>query len=293
MKKLISIITLTFCLVSIGYGQEKDIKVYTPQSGDIAFGVDLSPVFNYIGKFFNNATEATLDDLSGTPAHNNLPGLYSITPDVSIMAKYMFNREWGIRANVGLISNTTLSHQYVQDDRLVMKDPFNETKLIDDRTSTNTGGSVMVSAEYRKGKGRVQGVFNAGIIAGAQYTQTNYKYANAITSINQTPTCGFNTYPVYNDNYRLLEKKNKLDIFAGVACGMGVECFVAPKVALGAEVNFTAYYVIGGQTYEISEGFNTSTNKVETRTDLVSPGNDGLYVGIDNIGGSLYMAFYF
>lgn len=293
MKRFTTIIAFVLCSAIFLYAQEDKKKIYIPESGDIAFGIDLSPVFRYVGNMFNNSADNTLDDLAGTPVHEDLSGLATITPDVSVMAKYMFSKDWGIRTNVGIISRTNFSHRYVQDDKLVMLNPFDETKLIDDRTYNSTGASVMVGMEYRKGRNRVQGVFNFGVIAGAQNHETKYNYANAVTQVNQQPSSAWTTYPTYGNGYRLLEERTTMDIFAGLTAGMGVECFVAPKVALGAEVNFNAYYVIGGQTYEVSEGFNTSTQKVEVRTDLASPGSDGLHVGIDNLGGSLYMAFYF
>lgn len=293
MKRLTTIIALLLCSAVIMYGQEGKKKTYIPESGDIAFGVDLSPVFRYVGNMFNNSTDNSLDELSGTPVHHDMVGISTITPDASLMVKYMLSKDWGLRANIGLISRTNLLHKYVQDDKLAMLDPFNETKLIDDCTTSRTGTSLMLGAEYRKGRNRVQGVFNFGVIAGFQNNKTTYKYANAVTSVNQKPSAGWNTTPTYGNGYRLLESNSQMNIFAGLTAGMGVECFVAPKVALGAEINFNAYYVIGGQAYEISEGFNTSTQQVEVRTDLVSPGNDGIHVGIENLGGSLYMAFYF
>ena len=75
--------------------------------------------------------------------------------------------------------------------------------------------------------------------------------------------------------------------------GTKIECFVAPKISIGAEVNLSLYYVVGGQQYVESEMYNTSTQAVETSCDLVSPGDSSFRFGTENLGGSLYMAFYF
>ena len=72
-----------------------------------------------------------------------------------------------------------------------------------------------------------------------------------------------------------------------------MEWFVAPKVALGAEVNLSLYSVIGGQVYVEEEGYNSVLGKVETRYEIMSPGDRALVFGTQNLGGSLYMSFYF
>lgn len=292
MKKLISIITILICAATMLSAQDGEKKVYIPQSGDIAFGIDLSPVLQYAGNLFNGNTNNSLDKLGGEPVSDDFTHM-DITPDVSIMAKYMISREFGLRVNLGLLNRTYFDQRYVQDDKLAVLDPFNETKLIDSRTNTRHGASLSLGGEYRVGKNRVQGVFNFGVLAGFQYGKSTYEYANAVTSINQQPSSAFHVHPAYSDTYRVLESRNTSNTFVGLTGGIGVECFVAPKVSLGAEVNLCAYYVFGGQLYTQSEGYNTSTEKVEVRTDLDSPRSGYLNVSTDNIGGSLFMAFYF
>ena len=106
MKRLTTIIALLLCSAVIMYGQEGKKKTYIPESGDIAFGVDLSPVFRYVGNMFNNSTDNSLDELSGTPVHHDMVGISTITPDASLMVKYMLSKDFGLRANIGLISRT-------------------------------------------------------------------------------------------------------------------------------------------------------------------------------------------
>jgi hypothetical protein len=82
-------------------------------------------------------------------------------------------------------------------------------------------------------------------------------------------------------------------MFFGITGNVGIEWFVAPMISLGAEVNLTAYHVKGAQTYITSEGYNPALNDVVTRTDIISPGDKALVFGTDNLGGSLYLYFYF
>ena len=62
---------------------------------------------------------------------------------------------------------------------------------------------------------------------------------------------------------------------------------------LGAAVNLAAYFVFEGQTYTVTEGYNANTGNVETRNELSAPGNRTFVFGTDNLGGSLYLSFYF
>ena len=293
MKKILLILGVCLLPLSGVYAQEEK-KQYLPEAGDISISFSLNPVLRYVGNMFNNATDNTLGNLGGVPATSEIEDWNAnINPDVSIMGKYMLTDEIGLRANIGLITRHNKNNVYVRDDKAVALNPFDESKLVDSRRTDNTGLTVMLGGEYRLGKRRVQGVFGAGLIVGYKSTATTYTYANQITPINQNPTDGFNAKTSNDYKYRILTNKSGRDVITGLTCSAGIDWFVAPKIALGAEVNLTGYYLIGSQQYQISEGYNSSTKKVEQRTDLVSPGDNTWYIGTDNIGGSMYISFYF
>ena len=294
MKRFFAIITV--CLLAFGFTNAQAVsgkqKIYLPHKGDFAIGFDLKPILKYAGNLFNGNMNNTLEDLGGEPISNNLNGWdNSIAPDVSIMGKYMLNHKWAVRANVGLLIGSNISNEYIRDDKNYALDPLNETKLIDQKKSRKNGMSAMLGAEYRKGTKRIQGVFGFGALIGFKNTTTVYNYANQITSINQQPSNAFNT--TTNNGYRITKQKGTSDIFYGATGSAGIEWFVAPKIALGAEVNLSIYGISGGQQYTESEGWNNAKQEVETRYDLKSPGNAYFQFGTDNIGGSLYMSFYF
>ena len=128
-----------------------------------------------------------------------------------------------------------------------------------------------------------------------QNDKTTYSWGNEMTTINQNPSIAFdrNNETMLGDNRILKNNGQGSDFYTGITGSAGVEWFIAPKISLGAEVNLSLYYLFGNQTYIESEGYNTSTQKIETRTDLVSPGNRGFYIGTESLGGSLNMTFYF
>ena len=292
MKKIILTIALSLVtFASVSAKGNDSTKVYLPQKGDFAIGVNLNPIINYVGNVFNGTTNNKLENFGGEPSFNGIDDYQKgITPDISFMGKYMITNTFGLRANIGFMVENKQTNVYVQDDKAVALNPFDESKLIDSKNYTRSGMSMMFGTEFRKGSKRVQGVFGAGILFGWVTDKLTYDYANIMTEVNQTPTTGISTY---NNNYRTLAEKNANSCFIGATGSAGVEWFVAPKVALGAEVNLNLYYIAGGQQYKETEGYNQSTQKVETRCDLVSPGNNIFRFGTESLGGSVYMSFYF
>jgi hypothetical protein len=151
----------------------------------------------------------------------------------------------------------------------------------------------MAGAEYRLGKKRIQGVFGAGVLLGIQKRVVNYSYGNKMTTINQNPTVA-GQFNVWDNGYRTVKEfSGRPDFYAGITASAGVEFFVAPKIALGAEVSLVAAYNVNQQTYKYAEGYNPSTEIIERKTDLVTPMTGTFYLGTQNLGGSVYMSFYF
>jgi hypothetical protein len=291
MKKFISLIVaglMPFVAIS---AQNEGGKNYLPEKGDMAFGINVKPVLKYVGNVFNSSVDNELDYLGGEPISTK-EYRNDIIPDVSVMGKYMLTENWGLRANVGMMFGADKKRSYVADDQHAELNPFDETKLIDVIKTKKNGMSLLLGAEYRKGNNRVQGVFGMGVLFGVLSEKTTYKYANAVTSLNQNPTSAW--YSDWAKNpYRPLEEKTDKGVFYGITGSAGIEWFVAPKVSLGAEVNLSLYGINKGQLYTISEGYNVASQKVEERTDLTSPGDRNFRFGTENLGGSLYMAFYF
>jgi len=289
------ILLLAMCLTPIAMvsAQEESVKQYLPEKGDIAIGIDVAPLFKYVGNLFNNSTDNTLESLGGEPFTEDIDGFNvdDIAPDVSIMGKYMLTNNWALRANIGLMIRSNTARAYVADDAAILNNPLSEEKLIDKRNIQRHGMSAMLGAEYHRGSRRVQGIFGGGLLVGFNKSVTNYTYANALTNINQSPSSAWNT--MSNNGYRTLKKRTASNIFFGIYGSVGVEWFVAPKIALGAEVDLSLYYVRGGQEYAFSEGYNKLLNKVDTRYDIESPGDSAFRLGTENLGGSLYMSFYF
>lgn len=287
MKKIISIVIIALLPLIGANAQKKNDKQYLPEEGDWAVGVNVIPLLKYIGDGKN-------EEGFGGGAPFTKGDYKFLVPDVSILAKYMLTDNIGLRANLGFMFSSDKDRAYVQDDRAIMDNPLSEDKAIDACRYNTNGMSLNLGIEYRKGSRKVQGIFGAGVLFAFQTKKYSYDWGNELTAVNQTPSTGIGYFPYQpREGYRLTEYKENGNFYTGLTGSIGVEWFVAPKISLGAEVNVTAYYIFGSQSYAKQEGYNLSLSEVEERTDLVSPGDKGFHIGTESLGGALNMTFYF
>lgn len=299
MKKII--VMLIVGIVSAGVmnaqDESKPEKVYIPEQGEFAIGFDASPLVRYVGNLFNGSAGNGFTGLSGTPFTYGYDYFRSdIMPDVSIMAKYMLTDEFALKANVGLLVRSSSDRSFIKDDAALLENPLSEAKVTDIQRTNRTGVSLMLGGEYRLGKKRIQGVFGAGVLFAMQNISEKYTYGNALTAVNQSPSTAISGTGGVSipSGYRLLKHANSdANFYTGLTASAGIEWFVAPKISIGAEVNISAYYLFGAEEYAVSEGYNSALAEVETRTDLISPGDSQFVFGTESLGGSLYMTFWF
>ena len=84
--------------------EKKEKKNFVlPQAGDISLGIDVVPMFKYIGNFFNGSTDNSYNSFGGAPIFNSNP---FVNPSVSIMGKYM------ITDNIAYLYNENKEHQH-------------------------------------------------------------------------------------------------------------------------------------------------------------------------------------
>lgn len=305
MKKIVSLLLmaiLAFPVLAEEAGAPETAKKvdYTemlPQQGDFSIGFNLDPIATFVGNLFNGTVGNALAPLAGEPMR--VPGM------VSIMGSYMLTNNWALRVNVGIGVNSWNQRAYVQDDADKFINPYSTKEGLDVRKRLNVGASASVGAEYRLGKRRVQGIFGVGLTYGCwTINRMNYTYYNAITDANHNPTNG-GLYagvvnPKFATDYSFIENPRILSQYtaagthlAGVYGTIGVECFVAPKIALGLNVNVLVDYQWNPARVEVWEGWNAFTQERQEITIHDRAMNDGFTFTTDNIGANLYIAFYF
>lgn len=294
MKKIMTTLAAAAMAVLGTFAQEAPAAVhqvsFAPEQGDWAIGVDLMPVFKAIGGAYDANDEVPVG--GGT----FVPGTFA-KPAVSVMGKYMLTDRWAIKANVGVAFSDQTERCYVPDDLARNLNSLSEAQVEDRCRQTLSGVCLKAGGEYRIGKGRVQGIAGFGVVFGYSSQRLSYSYGNAITELNQNPSSNdwwYYTPQLPGSNYRTTAYNTAGPRFmAGAYASIGAEWMVTRKVALGADVSLTATGNFGGESYVTSEGWNPAYRAVETYTQRLSPGDYGFSFTTDNLGASLYVAFYF
>ena len=296
-KVILSVLLMAFMGTTL-LAQEETKKKRTlelPKAGDIALGIDVVPMFKYVGNFFNGTTDN---------AYNTFGGESAITfdnpinnPTVSIMGKYMITDTWAARLNVGILYTHKNTRTYKQNDAALLEDPLSLAKVVDENIVNNTGASFALGAEYRRGYRRIQGFAGGNLIYAFGEYNRHYNYGNAITEVNQTPTRAFGgaANPVQDWTAAYITETFHAGNtqYIGLSAHVGVEIFLASHLSIGGEVSLCALGAFERQSFQKLEGYNLKTNTVETRTELDSPGDTSFTCGTGNLGGKLYMMFYF
>ena len=317
MKKILSIMLVAALAMpmfaekpSIEERANADYTAWLPQAGEFSIGFSVDPFANFLGQMFSNGG-ATPDNYTSRAYDDyNIGGQRMLTaPAVSIMGSYMLTDNLGIKANVGFIVDYERRLYNVLDDAARFENPFSYASVQDKRIHGEYGGSFSAGIEYRLGKKRVQGVFGIGAVYAFQTSTTKWTYGNAITALNQVPTvaeesCWKNAKddPVagYYAATRLINdaaSEAGHDQFwhrIGLYTTVGVEWFVAPKIALGMNVNLDLLYKWSNNVCRQYEGYNLLTGQVDVYTDTRNISNySGVTFGTENIGANIYLNFFF
>lgn len=315
MKKIISLMLAAILAVPMFAGEKQtpeerakaDYSSWLPEEGDWSLGFNLNPLAMFVGNMFNNTVGNTLNPMSGQSiGGNNALAPIGAPNMASIMGTYMVTDNLGIRANIGLGIYSWNRRAYVIDDAAKFANPYSTLEGLDKEHRSNYGASFSLGAEYRVGKTRpIQGVFGAGLTYGFWgVNKRDYSYYNAITDANQNPTNGglypgaingkFATDYSFIDNPRMLKQYTAQGTnIIGLYLSAGVEWFVAPKIALGLNVNVLFDYQWNPERVEVWEGWNKFTQQRQEITIHDRAMQDGFTFSTANVGANLYVAFYF
>jgi hypothetical protein len=271
--------------------KEKREKLLLPEKGNWAIGADLIPILRTLGTVFWGSKEPI--GFQGTPYQtlSDYP-----TPNASIVLKSMICKNVALRANLSLgFLSFTMASDSIWDDAAFLIDNESTDKVVDKYTENSNMVSVALGVEYRVGKKRVVGIFGGDILFGYYGGSTKMNYGNLMTENNKMPTTYWDSY-YYTPHYaysRILTQKNEGAFALGLQATAGVEVFVAPKIALGGQVNLSYVFLRETRITIKYEGFNEDTAMVESRTDMKSQPKWYHSFSTNNVGASLYMFFYF
>jgi hypothetical protein len=289
MKNLLSIAIATLLFVATTNAQEttqlvskKGVPIL-PQAGDYSIGVDATPFINYFGNLAN-----------GGWGNNEGAGFQTTMPN-AITGKYFLSDKTALRAMFRFGMTSDKHKNLVADAAALFIDPNSEAEVEDVSKYSETNISIGLGLEKRRGAGRVQGVYGAMLDFGIESSKTTYEYGNALTVNTPNPTRTIYDFDINNPQWQvsndLRESKPGSTFTIGLNGFVGVEYFFAPKMSLGGEFMYGLSYMSTGEGVIKTESWNFGDNAIET-TETKIAGNS--FFGLDtNIGGSIYLNFYF
>ena len=315
MNKIKVITVSLLCALSMGAmaQTEKEAKVYTPEVGSFAIGVNFNPVaaaqggnaasFSTVGQFlYGSASDDGI--ISNAESKPNQMYILAQQPMVAFSFKYQAKEHMAFKASVGFSGANINYREYVNDDRALALNPMAEDQVADAVNLKYAGGGVTLGLEFSAGK-NLRFVGGFGLMYSFGGGDVKFEYGNQITEANQHPTTMEKIDKNINEfassgctwmDYGRPVKQYNVGVSHGIGlyANLGLEWFFMKNVSIGATVELTPIMVaFQPQTYTIYEGFDKYNGKVAQYNDLVSPGSTYLLYGTENIGVNISLHYYF
>jgi hypothetical protein len=304
MKNKIIVLTVFLGFVMGTHAQSdaefvnKNGAVILPQSGDIAIGISLNPIFSYFGNFFSKdngistSSSIPVADFLSYPVGINDLYISSQAPTSSqIYAKYFLEDDRAIRASFEFTGINHSLKLYVQDDAAILDEPSSNAKVED--MQHIIGSTMVVGAGYeiRRGHRRLQGFMGGSAFFLMQNDKSEFSYGNPISDLNPDPSSVNWGNNLLSDGGRKTMQNYGQTLGIGVGGFIGVELFIMPKMSLGAELGYGYMYYKQKQTKYEFEIWNVNT--VENNIETLSPGYSGHVWGTGNPAANFFLMFHF
>lgn len=213
-----------------------------PEAGDYAIGFDAGNLLNYGGNLLNGSAGNGLNNLN-LMQNNTIYGKMFI--DANKAYRGMLQIGFGSvteRALTADLSSGAAAGAQVEDE---MKTSAMNIVL---------GGGI----EMRRGAGRLQGVYGPMAMIMIGSGSTEYTYGNALSATNPAHVSNF------GQNAGATEDKQGGTFGFAVGGFAGVEYFFAPKMSLGAEIQWTIAINSEANGEETTETWNGSAAESTT-----------------------------
>ncbi len=280
--------------VSDGVLKSKKGTPILPEVGEYGLGVAANPFLGYLGNMFHGTST------SGSPVFTT-PGNPLNT--VALFGKKIMSQDFTQTAYRGrvLVNLGTVTNRATIAQDTAFASALDPKFVTDAQTTKRNDIALAFGKEWRRGKGRVQGVYGFEGIVNVSTLNFKYTYGNAIDSINNAPL----TTNLGNNNVvagvapradvRKVAEKVGTAFGIGARGFVGVEYFFAPKISIGGEFGYTLGITRQAQGTVTTEQWESATNKVVQVTSKVynNAGIKSFIFGLDNLGGSVNLLFYF
>lgn len=204
-----------------------------PEAGDYAIGFDAANLLNYGGNLLNGSAGNGLNNLN-LMQNNTIYGKMFIDA----------NKAYRGMVNIGFGSNTVTTP---------VIDATDPAKTVEDEAKTgNFSFAVGGGIEMRRGAGRLQGVYGPMAMISIGSSSTENTWGNSLEDLGQVGTPR-NTETITGSTFGLT-----------IGAFGGVEYFFAPKMSLGAEVQWGINFTSTGASETTSETFDGTDTTSET-----------------------------
>jgi len=285
MKKLTILFLAVACFMGTMNAQVEQIVnkngvAVLPEAGQFAIGVDARPFLQYVGDFMNSTS-------TNTAATFNLPS-------GQLYGKYFLSETNAIRGRLSFSQNTIQQVNRITQDGQTQPQSIAPIEVEDERITNSFNVQLGGGMEFRRGKGRLIGVYGGEAFVGLQTSNVTNNFGNAISLDNQTPTS--TAWPGTGSSRvasRTISETNANSFIAGLNGFAGVEYFFAPQISIGGEFTFGLSYTGTNRSEVVTETWDEVTQApIEIKN--VNAGtltNFGIFTG--NVGGSINLFFHF
>lgn len=244
MKKLITISTFMFLSISlIGQGTPNSTmgSPILPEAKDFSISVDANPFLDYVGNMFNNSSSNT------APAF-----AFNADKPLSLYGKYFITDMSAYRATFRLGFSSSSDKD---PDSLLNNDVFK---------SSDFNLALGLGKEWRRGKGRLQGIYGAEALINFSTASATFEYDNGDSE----------------------ELSGGSSFGLSARAFVGVEYFFAPKMSIGAEYG----YALGFSSTGATEYIGTFGG---TKIEETLAGGNSFGLDTDASGFNLKLNFFF
>lgn len=257
-----------------------------PEAGSYAIGFDALPFLRYAGNMFNGNTNnnnpfAGYANQGGTGNGGTLYGKYFLSSSNAIRVRFSINQ-----STIQDVNRVMLDGQAIPQSNIEVED-----QVIYNNFGLNLGGGM----EFRRGKGRLMGVYGGEAMIGLNTSSEAYTYGNAITAGNQAPTTttNFNAGTSAPVGSRILSRTNPNSFSVSALGFAGVEYFFAPQISIGAEFTLGVRYTGINRSEVVREEWEANSGTVINVSDVDANilTNFGVATGV--WGGAINLMFHF
>lgn len=292
MNKSISLAFLSLTLgIATAQSQEtlvnKNGVSILPVAGDIGLGFNAIPVLNFALNAVN-----IMNNNGNMAVH---PGFVGHLGDNVLFGRYMLTNKTAVRAHFRYGSANETWKNYVTND--TQNDP--DSLVLDVMKASSSVATIGGGYEFRRGKGRIQGIYGADVFVMFGRSKSSYEYGNAFGPVNPAPTSTDFSYGSTGNGFiaaplaeRVTETKGGNSFGVGIRPFIGIEYFMFPNISLGAEFGWTLSRVSVSEAQTVSEQFELGSGNVLTNTEKIA-GSKGTYIDTETFSSALFLVFYF